>query len=112
MTGYTVSKIFKEDNDIYFVIDGKNTKLELPSDVVVTDNLISQYKSPGPLHIIDDQGIGVCQSLQWRPYSLPPGSRRPSQWEFDKYCYENPDPRYPLDINALVYKTYLSKNYF
>ena len=45
MTGYTVSKIFKEDNDIYFVIDGKNTKPELPSDVVVTDNLISQYKS-------------------------------------------------------------------
>ena len=45
-------------------------------------------------------------------YSLPPGSRRPSQWEFDKYCYENPDPRYPLDINALVYKTYLSKIIF
>jgi len=109
MSGYTVSRIFAEDNTLYLIINGKKTKLDLPPNTIVTDELARQYKSPGPLHIIDDKGVGICRQLQWRPFALPPGSRRPLQWEFDKFCYDNPDPRYPLDINALVYKTYLNR---
>ena len=51
------------------------------------------------------QGRGPC--LAFLPFvSLPEGVRQCQQWEFDRHCAQNPDPRYPIDINALVWKEF------
>ena len=112
MPGYNVSDIFIDNGNLYFIIDGKKIKLDIPSDIVVTDDLIMQYRAPGPLNIIDEHGMGVCEHLRYRPFALPPGSRRPLQWEFDKFYYDNPDPESPIDLNALLYKMHIEKNSF
>ena len=31
-----------------------------------------------------------------------------TQYDFDKYCFDNPDSRYPFDWNAEVYKAFIS----
>ena len=36
------------------------------------------------------------------------GVRYATQYDFDKFCFENPDNRYPIDWNAEVYKVFIS----
>ena len=109
---YQPRRIFSQNNRLYLEIlpfnekDTEILELDTPLGEKMTQKECILYSSPGPLHIIDEHGIGVCQQLQWRPFALPPGSRRPLQWEFDKWCYENPDPNQTLDINAIVYKSW------
>ena len=35
-------------------------------------------------------------------------ARYATQYDFDKYCFQNPDSRYPFDWNAEVYKAFIS----
>jgi len=36
------------------------------------------------------------------------GVRWATQYDFDKFCFDNPDTRYPYDWNAEVYKAFIS----
>ena len=36
------------------------------------------------------------------------GLRYATQYDFDKFCYDNPDSRYPFDWNAEVYKAFIA----
>lgn len=75
------------------------------------------YKIVSPRQQIDDNGkLFVCtawnirQQISSTQHVGTPlaGVRYATQYDFDKFCFENPDERYPLDWNAEVYKVFMS----
>ena len=68
-------------------------------------------------HQIDDMGK-LFVSLEWNirqqvsssqnEGTALSGIRYATQYDFDKFCFENPDNRYPIDWNAEVYKAFIS----
>lgn len=84
--------------------DGFTHHIDLPVGASV-------YGSPSRdpcrgIHIMDAQGVGVFRPPPFRPFLMLPSSMQYcTQSEWDHYCYVNPDPRYPVDSNALVGNT-------
>lgn len=109
---------FVQQNVVLLIPGAKNQKsTKSPPD----------YKVVTQQHQIDESGkIIVCTAWNIRQSVLAPGGTRPrgparlpteiplegkryaTQFDFDKYCFENPDARFPFDWNAEVYKAYIS----
>ena len=51
---------------------------------------------------IQDREMGINTPLD------PQAVGYATQYDFDKYCFDNPDSRYPFDWNAEVYKAFIS----
>ena len=111
---YQVSEFLVEHNKLYanLISNDKKMKINLPiEDKVNLSSLPNKYGCVTNAHVINDQGIGIYEPRRYRPFvPLPEGFRQCKQWEFDRHCAQNPDPRYPIDINALVWKVFNQEN--
>lgn len=118
MIEYIPTKIYIKDGNLYLNTNKCTFKINVPENISVNDELAHKYKAVTPLHVIDENGFGLYQPRQWRPFvPLPDGVRNAMQWEFDKYCYEIPDERYVgqagyVDVNALVWETWIEEYKF
>lgn len=101
------------------VIDDGRTiivKIETPDRInhtltiqIPSDTIPASYMRPSPEHVVNSEGVGIYQPRRWRPHCpLPAEYRECTQWEYDRFCYENPDEREGMDCsfdrNAAVYK--------
>ena len=107
----------EEQKELYFITEVNNlVKIDYPKEYAGNfKELLKKYGMVSPYHIIDENGeFGLYQHQSFRPFfMLPPNLRKAEQWEFDKYCLNNPDDRYTnnpsyVDMNALVYKSWLN----
>ena len=107
---YQIKDFIIDDDKIYcnIIVRDKTITMNIPiNDKVNLNELPNKYGCVTNAHIIDNQGVGIYQPRQWRPFvSLPEGVRQCEQWEFDRHCAENPDPRYTVDMNALVWNQF------
>ena len=107
---YQISNFSVEDNKLYvnLVSNGKLMNINLPIESGINlSSLPNNYGCVTNAHIIDNKGVGIYEPRRYRPFvSLPEGVRQCQQWEFDRHCAQNPDTRYPIDINALVWKEF------
>lgn len=108
---YTIQGFSIKDEQLFAHITVNNVQQQLLLPFSSNENLIhtypQKYLQVNICHIIDSQGVGVYQARKFRPFlPLPEGSRECTQWEFDKHCFENPDSRYEVDINATVWQTF------
>ena len=62
---------------------------------------------PGKFQIEADGSLIAVETNSWRVLTGLSGIRYATQADFDKMCFENPDPRYPYDWNAEVYKLFI-----
>lgn len=75
-----------------------------------------QIDSKGNLFVSPEWNIRQqpCQANNMAPTTSantalhPLASRYASQYDFDKYCFNNPDERFPFDWNGEVYKAFIS----
>ena len=108
---YVPTKIYVKNSNLYLDTDNGTFKINVPENIPINDELKFKYKAVSRAHVIDKNGFGLYEPRQWRPFvPLPDGFRNATQWEFDKYCYENPDERYTgtpgyIDLNAVVWKS-------
>ena len=95
----------------------KPTNLCLPLDCMDGQSDPTPYKIVTRRHQIDDGGkLIVSKAYNIRQQVSPAqnegapleGVRYATQYDFDKFCFENPDDRFPLDWNAEVYKVFMS----
>jgi len=95
----------------------KPTNLCLPLHSMDSQPNHAPYKIVTRRHQIDDMGNlfvsqtwNIRQQISKNQSELTPleGVRYATQYDFDKFCFENPDERVPLDWNAEVYKVFIS----
>jgi len=110
---YTINGFRIDDNQLFADIIVDNTLHNIGLRFGSKEHLITimkGYLQVNINHIIDSTGVCINQLRGLRPFApLQEGQRQCKQWEFDKFCYENPDPRYKIDINAIVWKTFNEK---
>ena len=53
------------------------------------------------MNLLNDIEKGKCSGTE--------GVCQCKQWEFDRHCSQNPDPRYPIDINSLVWESFIEE---
>ena len=120
MVEYIPTKIYIKDGNLYLNTNKGTFKINVPENISVNDELAHKYKAVSPLHVINENGeFGLYQHQSFRPFFgvFPPELRKAEQWEFDKYCFENPDERYVgqsgyVDVNALVWETWTEEYNF
>lgn len=105
---YTTHKVNDDGRTIIveITLNGENHTLPIQ---IPSDTMHASYMRPSPALIVDSEGVGIYQPRLCRPHCpLPPEYRECTQWEFDKFCYENPDSREGMDCsfdrNAAVYE--------
>ena len=107
---YQISEFLIENNKLYVKIVSKKNimKINLPIDSKINlSSLPNKYGCVTNAHVINDEGVGIYDPRRFRPFvPLPEGFRQCTQWEFDRHCAENPDPRYTIDMNALVWNQF------
>ena len=95
----------------------KPTNLCLPLDCMDGQSDHTPYKIVTQRHQIDDGGkliVSKAWNIRQQVSSTQnegaalEGVRYATQYDFDKFCFENPDERFPLDWNAEVYKAFMS----
>ena len=95
----------------------KPTNLCLPLDCKDGQSDYTPYKIVTRRHQIDDGGkliVSKAWNIRQQVSSTQnegaplEGVRYATQYDFDKFCFENPDERFPLDWNAEVYKAFMS----
>lgn len=95
----------------------KPTNLCLPLDCMDGQPDHTPYKIVTRRHQIDDGGkliVSKAWNIRQQVSSTQnegaalEGVRYATQYDFDKFCFENPDERFPLDWNAEVYKAFMS----
>ena len=112
MSEYNPTNIYIKDGFLYLDTDKGVFQVNVPHHISINEELKHKYKAVSHAHVIDENGFGLYEPRQWRPFVLlPNGLRNALQWEFDKYCYDFPDERYVgqqdyVDVNALVWKSW------
>ena len=112
---YQVSSFLVDNNELYVNIfsNGKEIKMKLSIESNINlSSIPNKYCCVTRAHVIDSKGVGIYEPRLYRPFlPLPEGVRQCKQWEFDLHCSKNPDPKYPIDINALIWETFNEENY-
>ena len=86
----------------------------VPDNLKIPDVAKKSYKDinnpnspPGKFQIEADGSLIAVETNSWRVLTGLSGIRYATQADFDKMCFDNPDPRYPYDWNAEVYKLFI-----
>lgn len=110
-TGYVLTTYELKDGSLIFnyVENKKNKVLKVkvsPTVVELMGNRKVPYLKVSNAHAIDKIGVSVYQPRLYRPFTpFPEGQRKCLQWEFDKFLFENPDPR-GKSINEYLWEAY------
>ena len=90
----------------------KNINLLLSSASNISPKNGHNYLLVTSRHQIDKSGrLFATTATNFRNTSTAPldgAVRYATQYEFDKFCFENPDQKYSYDWNSEVYKTFIS----
>ena len=105
----------------------RSQNLRLPIESAKGQTQSPDYRIVTSQHQMDDAGNlfvsrewnirqQPCQANAMAPASSaktalhPLANRYANQYDFDKFCFDNPDERVPFDWNAEVYKAFVSSS--
>ena len=95
-------------NTVRFEITTVPDHLKIPNVAKKSYKDINNPNSPpGKFQIEADGSLIAVETNSWRVLTGLSGIRYATQADFDKMCFDNPDPRYPYDWNAEVYKLFI-----
>ena len=98
--GYELTRIKEDIEGIVTAITTEGIELPIP-DIPTKKDLANMYKQCSRAHGIDKDGVFVYEPRLYRPFVHFPFGRQCLQWEFDRFCYNNPETRYNIfDLNA------------
>jgi len=109
---YTYEKISVENGNWYVhLLLPLNTNIRLPLENASGQTKTPVYRIVTPQHQIDVWGaLFVSKEPNYRGgFGLHPlAVRYANQWDFDKFCVNNPDERLSFDWNAEVWRAWES----
>ena len=94
-------------NTVRFEITTVPDNLKIPDVAKESYKDINNHNSPpGIFQIEADGSLIAVNANPGRVMTALSGIRYATQADFDKMCFANPDPRFPYDWNAEVYKLF------